>query len=163
MKVFLNLFDIWFLKAVFVPLCFWLFSWLKLIQTLQFGGVSESSRSPLHDGHRVFENQCRNAWENWSWCCQPSLGNWKNGKKMMSVFLVPTSTSIFSGISASIFKISVPIMKRRSWGFRNTPNLQSLDNFEPSYGTSKKAMFWDNWRFTCILNKLEYHQDFCNL
>ena len=39
------------------------------------------------------------------------------------------STSIFSGISALIFKNSVPIMKRRSWGFRNTPNLQSLDKF----------------------------------
>ena len=33
----------------------------------------------------------------------------------------------------------------------------------PSYGTFKKAMFWDNWRFTSILNKLEYHKDFCNL
>ena len=38
-----------------------------------------------------------------------------------------------------------------SWGFQNTPNLQSSDYFEPSYGTSKKAMFWDYWRFTCIL------------
>ena len=48
-------------------------------------------------------------------------------------------------------------MKRRSWRFQNTPNLQSLDDFEPSYGTSKKAMFWENWRFTCILKLIEYH------
>ena len=25
-----------------------------------------------------------------------------------------------------------------SWGFRNTPNLQSLEDFEPSYGNLKK-------------------------
>ena len=48
----------------------------------------------------------------------------------------------FSAQDASILKISVPISKRRSWGFQNTPNLQSSDYFEPSYGTSKKAMFW---------------------
>ena len=48
----------------------------------------------------------------------------------------------FSAQDASILKISVPIMKRRSWGFQNTPNLQSLHDFKPSYGTSKKAMFW---------------------
>ena len=33
---------------------------------------------------------------------------------MISVLKVPTSTSISSAISASIFKISVPIIKRRS-------------------------------------------------
>ena len=119
------------IEILFKKCAFWLFSQPKLVQTFNVGGVSESSGPSLDDGHRDFENQCRNAGENWSWCCQPSLGNWKNGKKMMSVFLVPTSTSIFSGISASIFKISVPIMKRRSWGFRNTPNLQSLDEFQP--------------------------------
>ena len=48
----------------------------------------------------------------------------------------------FSAQDASILKISVPISKRRSWGFQNTPNLRSSDYFEPSYGTSKKAMFW---------------------
>ena len=47
----------------------------------------------------------------------------------------------FSALDASILKISVAIFKRRSWGFQNTPNLQSLDDFEPSYGSSKKAMF----------------------
>ena len=44
----------------------------------------------------------------------------------------------FSACGASIFKISVPIMKRRSWGFQNTPNLRSLDNLEPSYCNLKK-------------------------
>ena len=48
----------------------------------------------------------------------------------------------FSAQAASISIISVAIMQRRSWGFQNTPNLQSLDYFEPSYGTSKKSMFW---------------------
>ena len=49
----------------------------------------------------------------------------------------------FSAQDASILKISVPIIKRRSWGFQNTPNFQSLHDFKPSYGTSKKAMFWN--------------------
>ena len=40
-------------------------------------------------------------------------------------------------------------MKRRSWEFQNTPNLQSLDDFEPSYGTSKKDLFV----FKNLLNK----------
>ena len=35
----------------------------------------------------------------------------------------------FSAQGASILKISVPIIKRRSWGFQNTPNLQNLDDF----------------------------------
>ena len=48
----------------------------------------------------------------------------------------------FSAQGASILKISVPIIKRRSWGFQNTPNLQNLHDFKPSYGTSKKTMFW---------------------
>ena len=61
----------------------------------------------------------------------------------------------FSAQDASILKISVPIIKRRSWRFQNTPNLQSLDDFEPSYGTSKKAMLRENWRFTCILKLIE--------
>ena len=44
----------------------------------------------------------------------------------------------FTSQVAPILKISVPIIKRRSWGFQNTPNLQSLDYFEPSYGNLKK-------------------------
>ena len=34
-------------------------------------------------------------------------------------------------ISAPIFKISVPINKRRSWRFQNTPNNQLLGEFRP--------------------------------
>ena len=48
----------------------------------------------------------------------------------------------YSALDASIGKISVPIIKRRSWGFQNTPNMWSLPEFKPSYRTSKKAMFW---------------------
>ena len=44
----------------------------------------------------------------------------------------------FSAQDASILKISVPIIKRRSWGFQNTPNLQNSDYFEPSYSNLKK-------------------------
>ena len=123
------MFDIWFLKAVFVPLCFWLFSWLKLIQTLQFGGVSESSRSPLHDGHRDFKNWSRDAWENWSWSWHQKHRHHFFAILSISKWGLAASTSIFSGISALIFKISVPIIKRRSWGFWNTPNIESLDKF----------------------------------
>ena len=31
-------------------------TWLKIIQTLQVGGVLETSGPPLHDGHRDFED-----------------------------------------------------------------------------------------------------------
>ena len=52
----------------------------------------------------------------------------------------------FSAQDASILKIFVAIFNRRSWGFQNTPGLQSLDDFEPSYGTLKKnessPKFW---------------------
>ena len=51
----------------------------------------------------------------------------------------------FSSQDASILKISVPISKRRSWGFQNTPNLQSSDYFEPGYSNSKKAIFNQNY------------------
>ena len=64
-----------------------------------------------------------------------------------TVGLIKNGTLVFVNFSvqdASILKISVAIIKRRSWGFQNTPNLQSLDDFEPSYGTSKKALIWDN-------------------
>ena len=44
----------WFVKAVFVPLRFLLFSQPKLMRKLISGGVSESSGSPLVDGHRDF-------------------------------------------------------------------------------------------------------------
>ena len=41
------------------------------------GGVSETWGSPLDDGHRDFENWCRNGWENWSWSWQPPFENWQ--------------------------------------------------------------------------------------
>ena len=43
-----------------------------------------------------------------------------------------------SALDASILKISVPIIKRISLRLQNTPNLQSLDDFQPSYGNLKK-------------------------
>ena len=55
-KVFQNWFDIWFWKAVCEPLCFWLFYQSNFVQTLQVGGVLESSGSPLDDGHWDFDN-----------------------------------------------------------------------------------------------------------
>ena len=44
---------------------------------------------------------------------------------------MPTSTSIFSAISASILKISVPINKRRSWRFQNTSRSHLSDEYWP--------------------------------
>ena len=38
-------------------------TWLKIIQTLQVGGVLESSGDPLEDGHRDFWNWCILGWE----------------------------------------------------------------------------------------------------
>ena len=56
----------------------------------------------------------------------------------------------FSAKDASKLKISVPIIKRRSWGFQNTPNLQILHDFKPSYGNLKEIKMSKNnfdWRF----------------
>ena len=56
-----------------------------------------------------------------------------------------TSGFIFSSISSSILKISVPIMKQISWIFQNTPRFCILDEFEGSYGrfSTKYHFFWD--------------------
>ena len=130
-----------------------------------FGGVSESSGSPLDDGHRDFQNRCRNGWENWSWSWQPPFGKWQTVRKLISVVKVPTSTSIFSAISASIFKISVPIIKRRSWGFRNTPRSQVSDEYWP-----RKQQKQSGTKTACLkLNKTPIFEDLpfslkcCNL
>ena len=52
---------------------------------------------------------------------------------------------IFSVISSSILKISVPIMQQISRTFQNTPNICILDEFEGSYGrfSTKRHFFWD--------------------
>ena len=67
-----------------------------------------------------------------------------------------------SAQDASIFKISVAIFKRRSWGFQNTPNLWDLEHFKPSYGHLKKIKVFKNnfdWQFCSkykqILNYLK--------
>ena len=120
-----------FRKAVFVPLRFLLFSWLILIRKMTSGGVLESSGSPLVDGHRDFQNRCRNGWENWSWSWHFEHRNQFSDCLSLSKWGLPTSTSIFSAISASILKISVPINKRRSWRFRNTPKHQLSDEYWP--------------------------------
>ena len=55
----------------------------------------------------------------------------------------------YSAEDASILKISVPIIQRRSWGFQNTPNLWSLDDFGPSDGNLKNIKVSQNnfdWR-----------------
>ena len=84
---------------------------------------------------------------------------------MISVLKVPTSTSIFSAISASIFKISVPIIKRRSWGFRNTPRSQVSDQYWP-----RKQQKQSGTKTACLkLNKTPIFEDLplslncCNL
>ena len=52
----------------------------------------------------------------------------------------------------------MPISKRSSWGFQNTPNLPSLDDFEPSYGNLKKSK---NCQKLVWLIDLEGHTVFC--
>merc|ERR1712067_165172 len=59
----------------------------------------------------------------------------------------------FSAQDASILKISVPIIKRRSGGFQNTPNLQNSDYFEPSYRNLKKMEFLQKLGSYSILDK----------
>ena len=125
------------------------------------GGVSESSGSPLVDGHRDFQNRCRNGWENWSWSWQPSFGKWQTVRKLISVLKVPTSTSIFSAISASILKISVPINKRRSWRFRNTPKHQLSDEYWPRKQQKTKRL--SKLIKTPIFGDLPFSLNCCNL
>ena len=58
-----------------------------------------------------------------------------------TVVVIKNETLLFGNFSAqdaSILKISVPIIKRRSWGFQNTPSMQNSDYFEPRYGNLKK-------------------------
>ena len=45
----------------------------------------------------------------------------------------------------SISKISVPIFKRSSWQFQNTPDLLNLMGLEPCYGHVKKIKVFQNW------------------
>ena len=52
----------------------------------------------------------------------------------------------------------MPIIKRRSWGFQNTPNLQNSDYFEPSYSTLKKM---EDLQKLVWLTNLEGHTVFC--
>ena len=51
--------------------------------------------------------------------------------KAITVGVIRNVTLVFSAISASILKISVPINKRRSWRFRNTPKHQHSDEYWP--------------------------------
>ena len=150
-----------FRKAVFEPLCFWLFSWPKLIRMLMFGGVSESSGSPLDDGHKNFENWCRNGWENWGWSWHFWYRNQFSANLSLSKWGLPTSTSIFSAISASILKISVPIIKRRSWRFRNTTKSQLSDEYWPR--KQQKTKRCPKLNKTPIFGDLPFSLNCCNL
>ena len=70
--------------------------------------------------------------------------------KSITVGVITNETLVlvnFSAQDASILKISVPINKRRSWGFQNTPCLQSLVDFWPSYGSLKKS-FPKSWSYS---------------
>ena len=41
-------------------LCFWHFSWTKLILNVKVGDVFKNPGNLLHDSHKNFENPCRN-------------------------------------------------------------------------------------------------------
>ena len=65
-------------------------------------------------------------------------------KKYYTVGVIKNCTLVFVHFSAqgeSILKISVPIIKRRSWGFQNTPNLLTLNWFK-----AKLQQFKENGR-----------------
>ena len=81
----------------------------------------------------------------------------------LSVFKwgLPTSTSIFSAISASILKISVPINKRRSWRFRNTPRNQLSDEYWPR--KQQKTKWLSKLNKTPIFGDLPFSLNCCNL
>ena len=71
---------------------------------------------------------CKNMLQMW--------GSWQN-----TVGVIKNGTLIFVNFwaqGASILKISVPIIKRRSWCFQNTPNSLNLIDFKPSYSILKK-------------------------
>ena len=74
---------------------------------------------------------------------------------------LPTSTSIFSAISASIMKISVPIIKRRSWRFRNTPRNQLSDEYWPR--KQQKTERLPKLNKTPIFGDLPFSLNCCNL
>ena len=68
-------------------------------------------------------------------------------------------TLVFVNVSAqgaSILKISVPIIKRRSWRFQNTPNLLNLINFKPSYNNLKKMEDLQNLGSYSILGTFSF-------
>ena len=164
-KVFQNWFDIQCRKAVFMQLRFLLFSQPIIIRKMTSGGVLESPGSPLDYGHRDFENWCRNGRENWSWSWHFYHRN--HFSAFLSVFKwgLPTSTSIFSAISASILKISVHINKRRFWRFWNTPKNQHYAEYW--LRKQQKTKWLKNCFFklnkTHIFEDLPFSLNCCNL
>ena len=73
---------------------------------------------------------------------------------------LPNLGLIFSVISSSIWKISVPTLKQIFGIFQNTPNFCILDEFESSYGYfSTKYHFLDTLQFQLIdSSQLAYSQ-----
>ena len=108
-------------------------------------------------GENMFGN-LNLAWDLWMLCDF-------NLKNVSTVGVIRICSLVFvnsSAQDASIFKISVAIFKRRSWGFQNTPNLWDLEHFKPSYGHLKKIEVSKNnfdWQFCSkykqILNYLK--------
>ena len=99
---------------------------------------------------------CCHQWcHRWTWWIQSTRQErrWGRGSllpdiEVDTVGVIRNETLVFVNFSAqdaSILKISAPIIKRSSWGFQNTPNLQNSDYFEPSYCNWKKIEVFQNW------------------
>ena len=103
-----------------------------------WAGYDLELETKVHEDFTIMENAPKRA--GLSLLKAPTVGVIRNGTLVFVNFLAQ---------DASIFKISVPIIKRRSWGFQNTPNLWSLDDFGPSYANLKKIKMSQNnfdWR-----------------
>ena len=68
----------------------------------------------------------------------------------------------FSAQDASILKISVPIIKRRSWGFQNPPTCEVWMILNQVLTFPKNRSFWDYWRLLVFWAKLSIKIIFVN-
>ena len=70
--------------------------------------------------------------------CQKSLSTRKEPFTLGVIKICALIFVNFSAYDASILKISVPFIKRRSWRVQNNPNLLNSIDLKPSYGSLKK-------------------------
>ena len=133
-----------------MQLRFLLFSQPIIIRKMTFGGVLESSGSPLDDGHRDFENWCRNGWENWSWSWQPPFENWQ--KSMIDDVILKNygancRYSLVAVVALKVrLKVSSDYQQQRRWrggGGRLSSGLLMVDR--SGAGVRHRPVIADHW------------------